>query len=84
MLHGGKLLGGIKSMYADSLVCVKVKWGGSEQFRIDSVVRQGSIMSLWLFKGAVMKKLKMGLGRMGVRSLEEMNRDSLASCMQMT
>ena len=31
---GGKLLGGIKSMYVDSLVCVRVKGGESKQFRI--------------------------------------------------
>ena len=29
-----KLLSGIKSMYVDSLVCVRVKWGESEQSRI--------------------------------------------------
>ena len=30
----GKLLGGIKSMYFDSLACVRVKGDESEQFRI--------------------------------------------------
>ena len=38
---GGKLLNGIKNMY--------VKGGESECFRIDSGVRQGCIMSPWLF-----------------------------------
>ena len=33
---GGKLLNGIKSMYANSLACVKVKVCKSECFRIDS------------------------------------------------
>ena len=42
---GCKLLGGIKSMHVDSLVCVRVNGGESEQFRIDSEVRQGCIMS---------------------------------------
>ena len=37
----GKLLSGIKSMYVHSLVCVRVKWGESEWFRIDSGVRKG-------------------------------------------
>ena len=32
-------------MFVDSLVCVRVKGGESEQFRIDSAVRQGCIMS---------------------------------------
>ena len=44
-----KLLSGIKSMYVDSSACVRVKEGESEQFRIDNGVRQGCIMSPWLF-----------------------------------
>ena len=42
---GGKLLGGIKSIYVNSFTRVRVKGGESERFRIDSVVRQGCIMS---------------------------------------
>ena len=38
---GGKLLNGRKSMYVDSSACVRIKGGMSEQFRIDSGVRQG-------------------------------------------
>ena len=34
---GSKLLGGIKSMYIERLVCVRVKGGESEWFRVDSV-----------------------------------------------
>ena len=34
---GGKLLGGIKTMYVDSLVCVRLIGSESECFRIDSV-----------------------------------------------
>ena len=37
---GCKLKSEIKSMYIKSLACVRVKWGESEQFRIDSGVRQ--------------------------------------------
>ena len=37
---GGKLLGGIKSMYVDSLAYIRVKGGESEWFRIDSGVRR--------------------------------------------
>ena len=36
-------------MYVDSLACVSVKGVESEWFRIDSKVRQGCIMSPWLF-----------------------------------
>ena len=63
---GGKLLNGIKNMYVNSLVCVRVKGGKSECFRINSSVRQGCIMSLWVFNvymNAVMKEVKMGMGR---------------------
>ena len=37
MMLGGKLLSGIKSMYVDSLACVK--GDESKQFRIDSGMR---------------------------------------------
>ena len=68
-------------MYVDSLACVRIKRGENEQFRIDSSVRQGCIMSPWLFNvyiNAVMKEVKMGMGRVGKSG------DCLASYMQMT
>ena len=46
---GGKLLDGIKSMYVNSLACVRVKGSERECFRINSGVRQGCIMSPWFF-----------------------------------
>ena len=67
-------MGGIKSIYVDSLACVRVKEVESERFKIDSGVRQGCIMSPWLlnlYMDAVMKEVKMGMGRRGVRVLEE-------------
>ena len=42
---GGKLLNGLKSMYVNSLVCVRVKGGENDCFRINSGVRQGCILS---------------------------------------
>ena len=39
MYMSGKLLNDIKSMYVNSLACVKIKGGESECFRINSVVR---------------------------------------------
>ena len=50
-------------MYVDSSACVCVKGGGSEQFRIDSGVRQGYIMSPCLFNvymDGVMKEVRWG------------------------
>ena len=40
---------GMKSMYVNSLACVRVKGGESECFRVDSGVRQECIMSPWVF-----------------------------------
>ena len=71
---GGKLLNGIKSMYLNSLASVRVKGGESEFFRTNSGVRQGCIMAPWLFNvymDAVMEDVKIGMGRKGVRFLEE-------------
>ena len=69
-----KLLSGIKSIYVDSLVCVRVKGDESEWLKIDSGVRQGCIMFSWLFNvyiDAVMKRVKMGMGRKELTFLEE-------------
>ena len=68
------LLNDIKSMYVNSLAIFKVRGGDSECFRIDSGVRQVCIMSPWLFNvymDAVVKGVKMGMGRRGVRFQEE-------------
>ena len=46
---GGKLLSGIKSMYVDSSPYVRGNGGESEWFRIYGGVRQGRILSPWLF-----------------------------------
>ena len=64
----------IKSIYVDSSACVRVKGGESEQFRIDSGVKQGCIMSPWLFKvymDGVMKEVKIGMRRRGVSFLKD-------------
>ena len=56
------------------LARVRDKGGESESFRIDSGVRQGCIMSPWLFRlyvDALMKEVGMGMGRRGVRFQSE-------------
>ena len=78
---GGKLLNDIKSIYVNSLACVRIKGCESEPSRIDSGVREMCIMYPWLFNvymDVVMKKLKMGMGKR-----REKIGDCLASCMQM-
>ena len=71
---GDKLLSQIKSIYVDSSGCFRVKGGESEWFMIDNGVRQGCIMSPWLFNvhmDGVMNEVKMGMGRRGVSFLED-------------
>ena len=68
---GGKFLSVIKSMYVNSLACKRVKGGESECFRIKIGVRQGCIMSPWLFSMYMDAVMKVGMGKMGVRFLEE-------------
>ena len=71
---GGKLLNGINDIYINSLAYVRVKEGESECFRIDSCMRQMCIMSPLAFSAymvAVMKDVKMGMGRRRVRFQEE-------------
>ena len=78
---GDKLLNGIKSMYVNILACIRGKVGESESFRINNGVKQGCIMSLWLFNiymDAVRKEVKMGIGR------REESGDCLTSFMQIT
>ena len=65
----GKLLNGIKGMYVNNLACVRVKGGESGCFRINSGVRQGCIMSPWLFN--VYMDIVMKMERRGVRFQEE-------------
>ena len=60
---GGKRLSGIKGMYVDSLACVSVTEGECERFMIDSGVRQGCIISPWMFNVYMvggMKEVKRG------------------------
>ena len=70
---GGKLLNGIKSMYVDSSASFREKGGETERLRINIRVRQGCNMSPWLFNvymDAVMKEVKMRMGKRGIRSLK--------------
>ena len=61
-------------MYVDNTTCLRVKGGACECFRADSVVRQDCFMPPWLFIMyiyAVMREVKMRMGSMGKKFLEE-------------
>ena len=73
----GKLLDGIKFMPVNSLACVRVKWGKSERFRIDSGVRHCCIISPWLFNVYIDTVTKEGSEIPGESG------DYLTSCLQM-
>ena len=70
----GKVLSEMKSIYVDSSLCVIVKVGESERFRIDTRVRQGCIISPRLFNVymvGVMREVKMGMRRNGMNFMED-------------
>ena len=66
----GKLLEGIKSLHEGSKACVRVNGTLSEWFEIKNGVKQGCVMSPWLFNifmDGVMKEVRQGMGTRGVR-----------------
>ena len=83
----GKLLR-IKSLYVNSVACGRIKGGERECFKSNSGVSEGCIVSPCLFHvdmDGVMREVKKGIEKMGVRFLEEVRSgDCLASCMQVT
>ena len=46
---GGRLLKGVKSLYEESKACFRVENEVSEWFPVRMGLRQGCVMSLWLF-----------------------------------
>ncbi len=67
---GGKLLSAIKSSYEEASACVKIGGETSEHFEIKVGLRQGCVMSPWLFNiymDDVMREVKGKVGEAGVR-----------------
>jgi hypothetical protein len=46
---GGNVLRLIKTRYKESMVCVRIGEGLGRKFRVDMGLRQGCVMSTWLF-----------------------------------
>ena len=71
---GDKLLNSNKRMYINSATFVRLKGGDTDCFRIDIGFRRGYIMFPYLFNVniyEVMKEVKIGVGRRGLRFQEE-------------
>jgi len=66
---GGRLLSGVKAFYRDASACVKIKGEMSECFKIKAGMRQGCVMSPWLFNlfmDGVVREMKAKVGNVGV------------------
>ena len=66
---GGRLLQAVKSFYENSRACVKIKGEVSELFEIKVGVRQGCVMSPWMFNvymDGVVREVKEVFGEGGV------------------
>ncbi len=71
---GGKLLSAIKSFYEEASACVKINGETSEHFEIKVGLRQGCVMSPWLFNiymDGVMREVKGKVGEVGVKLYNE-------------
>ncbi len=71
---GGKLLRAIKSFNEAASACVKINGEASEHFEIKVGLRQGCVMSPWLFNiymDGVMREVKGKVGEIGVKMYNE-------------
>ncbi len=71
---GGKVLSAIKSFYEEASAYVKISGETSEYFEIKVDLRQGCVMSPWLFNvyiDGVMREVKGKVGEVGVRVYDE-------------
>ena len=67
---GGQLMEGIKAFYREANACVKVDGELSDSFAVGVGVRQGCVMSLWLFNvfmDGCMREMKAQVGKVGAR-----------------
>ncbi len=67
---GGQLLEGIQSFYENASAFVQVNGELSESFKVKVGVRQGCMMSLWLFNiymDGCIREMKVGVWDLGAR-----------------
>ena len=71
----GRLLSAVKSMYADSRACVRVGSDRSEWFTVKVGLRQGCVMSPWLFNLYIDGVVREVNARVGGRGLKLVDRE---------
>ncbi len=67
---GGQVMKGRKAFYREANACVKVDGGISDCVAVGVGVRQGSVMSPWLFNifmNGCMREMKAKVGKVGAR-----------------
>ena len=71
---GGRLLKAVRSMYADSKACVRVGDEMSDWFSVEVGLRQGCVMSPWLFNlymDGVVREMNARARGMGLKLIDE-------------
>ena len=71
---GGRVLRGIMSFYEDGKACVRVGENVSESFEVKIGLRQGCVMSPWLFNlfmDGVVREVYTRVNQAGVKLSEE-------------
>ncbi len=66
---GGMLMNGVKAFYKGAKACIKVNGETGESFGIHLRVRQGCVMSPWLFNlymDGIIREMKAKVGDFGV------------------
>ena len=74
---GGKLLKGVQSFYNESRACVRSESGYSEWFDVKVGLRQGCVMSPWLFNvymDGVVREVNMRVQGRGLEMIDGMGR----------
>ena len=74
---GERLLQGVQSFYEDSKACVRTERGNSEWFSVNVGLRQGCVMSPWLFNvymDGVVREVNMRTYGRGVEMFDSMGR----------
>ena len=84
---GGKFRSQLKVFYGNNRTCVGVDGRKGNFFEVKVGLRQGCVMSSWLFNvymDSVLREVKMDSGEEGLKMLSANGDDPWRGCMQMT